>query len=82
MIAADPIEWVSVAGTTFGPIAAIIVTHVLTRRRLIKQDVAIGEVHNLTNDRLSTIDAKLEAALIDNVRLKDEAGEPPGPPVV
>jgi phosphoribosylanthranilate isomerase len=42
----------------------------------------IQEVHVMVNDRMSATVQLLTDALQDNVRLKDQAGEPPGPPAV
>lgn len=62
------------------PIVSAAVGYLL-KRRLDRQDRAIREVHVMVNDRFHKVVVQLTEALADNVRLKDEAGEPPGPPV-
>jgi hypothetical protein len=56
------------------PIGPVVVGYLLTRRKLRAQDVKVQEIHVLVNSRLtSTLDA-LQAALLENIRLKDKAG--------
>lgn len=55
--------------------AAVAVVGIFLKRR-------IQEVHVLVNARMADVMGKLTSALADNVRLKADAGEQPGPPAV
>jgi hypothetical protein len=61
------------------PIGPVVVGYLLTRRKLRAQDVKVHEIHVLVNSRLSTTLDALQAALLENVRLKDRAGIPVSP---
>jgi hypothetical protein len=64
--------WVVLAA----PAAPVVLGFIFTYIKLKKQDKKVQEIHVLVNSRLSkTLDA-LADALVENVRLKDQAGIP------
>lgn len=67
-------SWAVLLVAVLVPIGPIVVSHLLTRKKLQHQDTKVQEIHVLVNSRLSkTLDA-LSAALTENIRLKEDAG--------
>lgn len=60
--------WMIAGIALIAPIAPVLVSHMLVRRR-------VNEIHVLVNSRLTTTLDALQAALVDNIRLKERLGE-------
>lgn len=69
-----------VALATTLPTSAVALVGLLLKRQGDDNKAQIAEVHVLVDGRMTRVTDLLEQALADNVRLKDNAGEAPGPP--
>lgn len=58
------------------PVVPVLVSYLLTHRKLVAQDKKVQEVHVLVNSRLSSTLDDLKSALLEVIRLKEKVGEP------
>ena len=66
-----------VALAILAPVVPVLVSYMLTHRKLVAQDKKVQEVHVLVNARLTSTLDSLQHALVEVVRLKERVGEQP-----